>query len=238
MKSLLKTRGIDVYYGKIQALQNISITVPAGKIVTILGANGAGKSTTLKAISGIVHPTTGDITFRSENISHMETEHIVGRGIIHVPEGRQIFSHLTVEENLKLGAYGRRDQYDMKNEIGQALQYFPALANRLQQKGGTLSGGEQQMLAIARGLMGKPSVLLLDEPSLGLAPKIVTDIFKIIKAVNGTGVTVLLVEQNANMALKTADYAYVLETGRVIIEGPAQELLQNDAVKEAYLGGH
>lgn len=235
---MLDIQNIDVYYGSIQALHNVSVSIPEGKIITLLGANGAGKSTTLKAISGITPPAKGSIFFYKEQTTTLPTEDIVARGIIHVPEGRQIFSHLTVEENLKIGLYGRKDKYDIKTEMDRALKYFPALAPRLQQKGGTLSGGEQQMLAIARGLMGKPKVLLLDEPSLGLAPKIVADIFKIIKTVNQEGTTVLLVEQNANMALKTADYAYVLETGRVVMEGAARNLLQDDIIRRSYLGGH
>lgn len=235
---MLDIRGITVHYGKVEALRDVSVTVPEGKIVTLLGANGAGKSTTLKAISGLLPLSGGEITFGVANVSAMSPEEIVGRGIVHVPEGRQIFAQLTVEENLKIGAYGRRDQYDIKAEMAQALEYFPALASRLNQKGGTLSGGEQQMLAIARGLMAAPKVLLLDEPSLGLAPKIVADIFRIVKTLNETGTTILLVEQNANMALKTADYAYVLEVGRVAMSGEAKELLQDDKVKSLYLGGH
>lgn len=235
---MLNISSIDVYYGPLQALHNVSIDIPLGKIVTLLGANGAGKSTTLKAISGILPCAKGQITLDGNRISTTATEDIVSQGVIHVPEGRQIFAHLTVEENLKIGLYGRRDKVDQKDELARALFYFPALTSRFNQKGGTLSGGEQQMLAIARGLMGKPKVLLLDEPSLGLAPKIVADIFQIIRMLNKEGTTILLVEQNANMALKTADYAYVLETGRVVMEGPAGELLQNDTVKQSYLGGH
>lgn len=235
---MLSIAGIDVYYGKVQALDGVSVEVPAGKIVTLLGANGAGKSTTLKAISGILPTAKGSIRFNGQPVHNLPAEDIVSRRIIHVPEGRQIFAHLTVEENLKIGVYGRKDKYDLKEKIKQVLDYFPALADRLAQKGGTLSGGEQQMLAIARGLMGNPTVLILDEPSLGLAPKIVTDIFAIIKKLNREGVTILLVEQNANMALKTADYAYVLETGRVVMEGKAAELMNDDTVKRSYLGGH
>lgn len=235
---MLSVSQIDVYYGRVQALTNVSVTIPKGKIVTLLGTNGAGKSTTLKAISGITPPAKGKIALGDRDITTTPTEEIVSQGVIHVPEGRQIFAHLTVEENLKIGLYGRKDSYNVKQELERALSYFPALSSRLNQKGGTLSGGEQQMLAIARGLMSKPMVLLLDEPSLGLAPKIVADIFQIIKTLNKEGTTVLLVEQNANMALKTADYAYVLETGKVVLEGPARELLQNDIVKQSYLGGH
>jgi branched-chain amino acid transport system ATP-binding protein len=234
---LLDVQGIDVYYGKVRALHDVSMTVPAGRIVTLLGANGAGKSTTLKAISGILPPAKGEIRFAGQEIHHQPVEEIVSRGIIHVPEGRQIFAQLTVEENLKIGAYGRRDQYSLREEMARVLKYFPALAPRLGQRGGTLSGGEQQMLAIARGLMGKPKVLLLDEPSLGLAPKIVADIFTIIKSLNRDGTTVLLVEQNANMALKTADYAYVLATGRVIMGGEARHMLNDDTIRCSYLGG-
>jgi branched-chain amino acid transport system ATP-binding protein len=238
VKKLLSVQGIDVYYGKIKALHGVSIKVPDGKIITLLGANGAGKSTTLKAISGIQPAAQGAITFDDKDITHVKAEEIVAHGIIHVPEGRGIFAQLTVEENLKIGLYSRKDKYDTKTEINEVLKYFPALSSRLSQRGGTLSGGEQQMLAIARGLMGNPKVLILDEPSLGLAPKIVADIFKIIKRLKTEmGTTVLLVEQNANMALKTADYAYVLETGRVTMEGEASQLLKDDTIRKSYLGG-
>lgn len=235
---MLSIEEIDVYYGRVQALHQISVTVPAGKIVTLLGANGAGKSTTLKALSGILPVASGEIHFEGKRIDTAAPEDIVGMGIVHVPEGRQVFVHLTVEENLKIGAYSRKGKFDIKTEIQRVLQYFPQLASRLEQKGGTLSGGEQQMLAIARGLMGCPRVLVLDEPSLGLAPKIVADIFAIIRQLNREGTTILLVEQNANMALKTADYAYVLENGRVALVGKASELLQNEKIKCSYLGGH
>lgn len=235
---MLSIDAIDVYYGRVQALQGISIHVPAGKIVTLLGANGAGKSTTLKALSGLLPVARGKIEFKGSRIDTLPAEDIVGLGIVHVPEGRQVFVHLTVEENLKIGAYGRKDKFDMKAELARVLAYFPQLASRLAQKGGTLSGGEQQMLAIARGLMGCPRLLVLDEPSLGLAPKIVADIFAIIRQLNREGTTVLLVEQNANMALKTADYAYVLETGRVVLAGEAAALLQDEKIKCSYLGGH
>lgn len=235
---MLNISGIDVYYGPLQALYNVSIDIPPGKIVTLLGANGAGKSTVLKAVSGLLPCAKGEISLEGTLIGTTAAEDIVSQGIVHIPEGRQIFAHLTVEENLKIGLYGRRDKVDQKAELARALSYFPALTSRLDQKGGTLSGGEQQMLAIARGLMGKPRILLLDEPSLGLAPKIVADIFQIIRMLNKEGTTILLVEQNANMALKTADYAYVLETGRVVMEGPAGEVLRNDTIKQSYLGGH
>lgn len=235
---MLNISGIDVYYGRVRALEGVSVDVPAGKIVTLLGANGAGKSTTLKAVSGILPAAKGTIRFMGKPLTGMPAEEIVSMGVIHVPEGRQIFAHLTVEENLKIGLYARKDKYQFKSELDYALNYFPALATRMQQKGGTLSGGEQQMLAIARGLMGKPRLLILDEPSLGLAPKIVADIFTIIRRLNQEGTTVLLVEQNANMALKTADYAYVLETGRVVMEGEAALLLKDDSIRRSYLGGH
>lgn len=235
---MLKIAGIDVYYGRVKALDQISIHIPPGKIVTLLGANGAGKSTTLRAVSGLLPAAKGRIEFSGQTISGLPAEAIVSMGIIHVPEGRQIFAHLTVEENLKIGLYTRRDKYSFKSELESSLKYFPSLATRLTQKGGTLSGGEQQMLAIARGLMGKPRLLILDEPSLGLAPKIVADIFNIIRKLNEEGTTVLLVEQNANMALKTADYAYVLETGRVVMEGEARLLLKDDRIRRSYLGGH
>lgn len=235
---MLSVSGIDVYYGKVRALHSVSLEVPAGKVVALLGANGAGKSTTLKAVSGVQPIAAGRIVFGGIDISRALAEDIVAMGLVHVPEGRQVFAQLTVEENLKIGAYARRDKFDMNKEIARVLAYFPALEPRLHQKGGTLSGGEQQMLAIARGLMGRPKMLLLDEPSLGLAPKITTDIFRIIKQLNREGTTVLLVEQNANMALRAADYAYVLETGRVVMEGEADWLLRDDTVKKSYLGGH
>ena len=235
---MLSVEGLCVHYGKVAALHEVSLTVPAGKIVTLLGANGAGKSTTLKAISGLLPLTRGAVSFRGSSLGALAPEEIVGRGVVHVPEGRQVFAQLTVAENLKIGAYGRRGKYDLKAEIDKALAYFPALAPRLNQKGGTLSGGEQQMLAIARGLMAAPEVLLLDEPSLGLAPKIVADIFRIIRLLNQTGTTILLVEQNANMALKTADYAYVLEGGRVAMSGEAHKLAEDDTIRSLYLGGH
>lgn len=235
---MLNIAGIDVYYGQVKALEGVSIDVPEGKIVTLLGANGAGKSTTLKAVSGILPLGRGEIRFCGNCLNGIAAEEIVSRGVIHVPEGRQIFSHLTVEENLRIGLYARKDRYSIKEEMEKAFAYFPALASRLSQKGGTLSGGEQQMLAIARGLMGRPKLLILDEPSLGLAPKIVADIFSIIKRLNQEGTTILLVEQNANMALKTADYAYVLETGRVVMAGEATVLLKDDRIRRSYLGGH
>lgn len=235
---MLNITGIDVYYGRVRALDGVSIQVPEGKIVTLLGANGAGKSTTLKAVSGILPLAQGEISFSGKLLNGIPAEEIVSLGVIHVPEGRQIFAHLTVEENLKIGLYARKDNCNFKTELEHALNYFPALATRLAQKGGTLSGGEQQMLAIARGLMGKPRLLILDEPSLGLAPKIVADIFTIIRRLNKEGTTILLVEQNANMALKTADYAYVLETGRVVMAGEASVLLKDDRIRRSYLGGH
>ncbi|MDF2500855.1 MAG: amino acid transporter ATPase [Anaerosporomusa subterranea] len=235
---MLDITGIDVYYGRVRALDGVSIHVPEGKIVTLLGANGAGKSTTLKAVSGILPVAQGEISFSGKPLNGVPAEEIVSLGVIHVPEGRQIFAHLTVEENLRIGLYARKDKWNFKTELEHALNYFPALATRLAQKGGTLSGGEQQMLAIARGLMGKPQLLILDEPSLGLAPKIVADIFTIIRRLNKEGTTVLLVEQNANMALKTADYAYVLETGRVVMAGEASVLLKDDRIRRSYLGGH
>ncbi len=235
---MLNITGIDVYYGRVRALEAVSIHVPEGKIVTLLGANGAGKSTVLKAVSGILAVARGDIRFSGKLLNDVPAEEIVSLGVIHVPEGRQIFAHLTVEENLRIGLYARKDRYHFKTELEHSLNYFPALATRLSQKGGTLSGGEQQMLAIARGLMGKPKLLILDEPSLGLAPKIVADIFTIIRRLNQEGTTVLLVEQNANMALKVADYAYVLETGRVVMAGEASVLLKDDRIRRSYLGGH
>jgi branched-chain amino acid transport system ATP-binding protein len=235
---VLSINAIDVWYGRVQALHQVSIDIPEGKIITLLGANGAGKSTVLKALSGILPVPDGEIICEGRRIDNLPAEDIVAMGIIHVPEGRQIFVNLTVEENLKIGGYGRKDRYNMRDEMSRVLTYFPQLSTRLEQQGGTLSGGEQQMLAIARGLMGRPRVLLLDEPSLGLAPRIVADIFAIIRQLNREGTTVLLVEQNANMALKAADYAYVLETGRVVLAGAAAELLKDEKIKRSYLGGH
>ena len=233
---MLKLDNISAYYGNINALSNINLEVEQGEIVSLLGANGAGKSSTLKVISGLLEPRDGDVYFRDDKITGMEPEKIVDHGIIHIPEGRQIFPTLTVAENLKIGAYRIRKSTNWQNKLDDIFEYFPVLSDRKEQQGGTLSGGEQQMLAIARGLMAEPELLMLDEPSLGLAPLIVKDIFKIIKKINSEGVTILLVEQNANMALKIANRAYILETGEIVHSGNAEDLASDEKVKEAYLG--
>lgn len=232
---MLKIEGIDVYYGVIRALKEVSLTVNDGEIVTLIGANGAGKTTTLRTISGLIRPKKGTVTFDGQDLTRMAPNEIAGLGILQVPEGRRIFGNLTVMENLLMGAYLRKD--DISKELDWVFSLFPRLKERQKQKAGTLSGGEQQMLAISRALMGKPRVILLDEPSLGLAPLLVLNIFETIKEINGQGVTILLVEQNAYMALQIAHRAYVIETGRVVMEGTGKELLNNDAVKKAYLGG-
>ena len=231
---ILSIRNLKVNYGGIEAVKGISFDVPEGSIVTLIGANGAGKSSTLRAIVGLVKPADGKIIFRGDDITNHDTNNIVSRGITLVPEGRRIFPDLTVLENLKVGAYLRKD--DIEGDIQWVYDLFPRLRERSWQAGGKLSGGEQQMLAVARALMCKPKVLMMDEPSLGLAPLVVKDIFGIIRQINDQGVTVLLIEQNANMALKIADYAYVLETGSIGLSGTGRELLENDAVKKAYLG--
>ena len=231
---ILSIRNLKVNYGGIEAVKGISFDVPEGSLVTLIGANGAGKSSTLRAIVGLVKPADGKIIFRGDDITNHDTNNIVSRGITLVPEGRRIFPDLTVLENLKVGAYLRKD--DIEGDIQWVYDLFPRLRERSWQAGGTLSGGEQQMLAVARALMCKPKVLMMDEPSLGLAPLVVKDIFGIIRQINDQGVTVLLIEQNANMALKIADYAYVLETGSIGLSGTGRELLENDAVKKAYLG--
>ena len=231
---ILSVKDLQVYYGGIEAVKGISFDVPAGDIVTLIGANGAGKSTTLKAIAGLVKPRSGSIEFEGANITGKDTSDIVARGVTLVPEGRRVFSNMTVLENIKIGAYLRKDNLD--DDIAWVYDLFPRLKEREWQLAGTLSGGEQQMLAVARALMSRPKVLMMDEPSLGLAPLVVKGIFDIIREINKQGVTVLLIEQNANMALKTADYAYVLETGRIGLSGTGAELLTNEDVKKAYLG--
>jgi branched-chain amino acid transport system ATP-binding protein len=233
---MLKVQGIDVFYGGIHALRDLSFEIPAGKIVTLIGSNGAGKSTTLKAISNLVK-CKGQILFEEENLLTLPSEKIVGKGVIHVPEGRRIFTALTVEENLDMGSYLRKDKDGVAKDKEFVFKLFPRLKERAKQMGGTLSGGEQQMLAIGRALMSKPRLLMLDEPSMGLAPIVVQEIFSAIADLNKTtGLTVLLVEQNANIALQLADYAYVLETGSITIEGDAKALLTDDRVRKAYLG--
>ncbi len=234
---LLEVRDLNVYYGAIHALQGISFSVDEGEIVTLIGANGAGKSTTLKTISGLLRPRTGTIRFDGKDIVILAAEEIVTRGVVQVPEGRKIFAPLTVLENLQMGAYTRTDKTEIEQSMQRVFTSFPRLRERLSQLGGTLSGGEQQMLAVARGLMGHPRLLLLDEPSMGLAPILVEEIFEIIREINRQGTTILLVEQNANMALQVANRGYVLETGRIALEGGARDLLHNPQVIQAYLGG-
>ncbi|MGC4043824.1 MAG: ABC transporter ATP-binding protein [Armatimonas sp.] len=222
---MLKLSELDVYYGAIHALRDVSVHVEQGEIVTLIGANGAGKSTLLRTASGMVRAKSGSVNFLTEEIGKAFIASIVSRGLIHCPEGRRIFANLTVKENLELGAYLRNDKAGIAEDYERALNYFPRVRERLTQVAGTLSGGEQQMLAIGRALMSRPKLLMLDEPSLGLAPVIVQDIFRIIKEINQEGVSILLVEQNANQALAIADRGYVLETGKIVLEGPAQELL-------------
>jgi branched-chain amino acid transport system ATP-binding protein len=233
---LLVLDGIETFYGSIQALKGISFGVPAGSIVTLLGANGAGKSTTLKCISGLVPPVRGSVSFRGERIDRLPCETIVRSGISHVPEGRDLFPELTVLENLRMGAYARNDKRAVQTALERVNACFPILAERRTQLAGTLSGGEQQMLAIGRALMAEPALMLLDEPSLGLAPMLVEEIFAIIRTIHAGGTTVLLVEQNANKALSIADYGYVLETGTIALAGDSQKLLKDDRVRRAYLG--
>ena len=231
---LLSVKDLQVNYGGIEAVKGISFDVPEGKIVTLIGANGAGKSTTLKSIVGLVKPRSGSIVFNGEELVGKDTTNIVSKGITLVPEGRRVFADMTVLENIKIGAYLRKD--DLEDDIAWVFELFPRLKEREWQLAGTLSGGEQQMLAVARALMSRPKVIMMDEPSLGLAPIVVKGIFDIIREINKRGVTVLLIEQNANMALKIADYAYVLETGRIGLSGPGKDLLADDSVKKAYLG--
>nr|WP_300090448.1 ABC transporter ATP-binding protein [Sedimentibacter sp.] len=231
---MLKINDLQVNYGGISAVKGINIHVPEKSIVTLIGANGAGKSTTLRAIAGLVKAKSGEITFQGENILGMDTIDIVAKGITLVPEGRRVFANLTVLENLKIGAYLQKDGID--EQILKVYDLFPRLKERSWQFAGTLSGGEQQMLAVGRALMAKPKLIMMDEPSLGLAPLIVNGIFDIIKEINKLGTTILLIEQNANKALKVADYGYVLETGNITMEGKGLELLQDERVKEAYLG--
>lgn len=233
---MLIIENLSVHYGGIHALQGISLEVPAGKIVTLIGANGAGKSTTLNTIIGLVKSSSGSVMFEGKNILGQPTKNLVEQGLVLVPEGRRIFPNLTVQENLTLGAYARTDAESIEQDRERVFSLFPRLKERIKQKAGTLSGGEQQMLAVGRALMSKPKVIMMDEPSLGLAPIIVGMIFDIIKEINSSGVTVLLVEQNAKAALEAADLAYVLETGRITLSGTGKELLADDRVRKAYLG--
>ena len=233
-EDFLNINDLKVNYGGIEAVKGITFAVPKGEIVTLIGANGAGKSSTLRSIAGLVKPRSGSIIFEGENITGKAPNHIVEKGITLVPEGRRIFPDLSVVENLRIGAYLRKD--DLTDDLNWVYELFPRLKERSWQAGGTLSGGEQQMLAVGRALMSRPKVIMMDEPSLGLAPLVVKGIFDIIKEINKQGVTVLLIEQNANMALKTANTGYVLETGRITLAGTGRELLANESVKAAYLG--
>ena len=233
-ENLLEINILVVRYGGIEAVRGISFGVPKGKIVTLIGSNGAGKSSTLRSVVGLVKPAAGSITFKGEDLLKLPTETIVTRGITMVPEGRRVFVNLTVAENLRMGAYMRKDSID--KDLERVYTLFPRLKERSWQPAGTLSGGEQQMLAIARALMSKPELVMMDEPSLGLAPIIVQEVFEIIREINREGTTILLIEQNANMALQTADCGYVMETGRITLSGTGRELAENEQVREAYLG--
>lgn len=234
---MLSIKNLNVAYGNVKALKGISLTVEEGKIVTLIGANGAGKSTTLKSIVGLVKPTKGSIiTYHDKDLLKEETKNMVRNGITLVPEGRRIFPNLTVLENLKIGAFYRKDHKAINNDLGWIHDLFPKLQERTWQLAGTLSGGEQQMLAVGRALMSRPKLLMMDEPSLGLAPLIAKEIFNIIQKIHKEGVTILLIEQNANAALRIADYGYVMETGNITLEGTGKELLNNDEIKKAYLG--
>jgi branched-chain amino acid transport system ATP-binding protein len=235
--ALLAVSNVETYYGPIMALRGVSFTVPAGAVVTILGANGAGKTTILKTVSGVMDPQKGSVTLEGRPIHGLDPDRVARLGLSHVPEGREVFPFLSVRENLRMGAYPRRDADAVAQDLEMVTEYFPVLAARAEQRAGSLSGGEQQMLAIGRALMARPKVMLLDEPSLGLSPKLVKDIFDIIRRINRErGVTVLLVEQNANLALQTADYGYVLELGRIVMEDTCERLLQKDDIREFYLG--
>jgi len=233
---LLKLNGVNTYYGDLQALYNVSFKVEEGKIVSIVGSNGAGKSTTLNTISGVFHPSSGTIEFREKKIENFPSHRIVEMGLVQIPEARRLFPYMTVLENLELGAYTRGARRKKEETLKMVFDLFPILEERENQLAGTLSGGEQQMLAIARGMMTRPKLLMLDEPSLGLAPKLVKQVFEVIKRINKEGITVLLVEQNVFHSLSIADTGYVLENGRVVLEGKGEELLNNKQVKKAYLG--
>ena len=233
---MLKIKGLNVYYGVIHALKDISIEVNEGEIVTLIGANGAGKTSTLRAISGLIPIKSGEVLFQGNPIHKLPGYKIAGLGVSHVPEGRRIFANMSVMENLELGAYLRKDKKNLARDYELVFDKFPRLKERIKQQAGTLSGGEQQMLAMGRALMIKPKILLMDEPSMGLAPIIVRDIFSIIQEINKSGTTILLVEQNAHMALSIANKAYVIETGKIVLEGNAEDLLNNDSVRSAYLG--
>ena len=233
---MLEVRGIETYYGNIPALREVSIDVPEGGVVAILGANGAGKTTLMKTIAGVLRPRSGTVSFLGEEITGLPSHKIVGRGVALVPEGRAILSRMTVRENLEMGAFPRRDVKKAMQDMDRIMERFPVLKGRAGQLGGSLSGGEQQMLAIARALMSAPKLLLMDEPTLGLAPLVVADIFAIIREINAAGTTLLLVEQNVQQALKVSSYAYVLETGKIALAGPSNDLLQEPRIKASYLG--
>ncbi len=234
---MLKVKGLNVFYGTIHALRDVSFEVNEGEIVTLIGANGAGKTTTLHSISGLIPDKAEEITFMNQNLKGISANKIVEMGLAQVPEGRRIFANLTVMENLEMGAYSRKDKHNLKQDYEMVFERFPRLKERIKQVAGTLSGGEQQMLAIGRTLMSRPKLMLMDEPSMGLAPLLVKEIFSIIKAINQTGTTILLVEQNAHMALSIANRAYVLETGKIVLQGNAKELADSEDVRKAYLGG-
>ncbi|HEX3599547.1 MAG TPA: ABC transporter ATP-binding protein [Lacipirellulaceae bacterium] len=235
---LLEVENLRVFYGSIEALRGVSLRVDAGEVVTLIGANGAGKSTTLRTISGLLSPTSGEIRFNGQLIDGWAPHRVVKCGLVQVPEGREIFANLTVDENLQIAAYLRKDRVAIRKDRERALELFPRVRERLTQQAGTLSGGEQQMLAIARALVARPKLLMLDEPSLGLAPQLVRTIFEVVREINRSGTTILLVEQNANMALQVANRAYVIEVGEIRMEGPAAELAASDEVRRAYLGAH
>lgn len=234
--AMLEVKNLEVYYGMIQAIKGISFEVNQGEVIALIGANGAGKTTTLHTITGLLSPKKGSVLFEGQDITKVPAHKIVSMGMAHVPEGRRVFSQLSVYENLKLGAYTRKDRSNIDKELQSIYERFPRLAERKNQLAGTLSGGEQQMLAMGRALMSKPSIVLMDEPSMGLSPILVNEIFDIIESISKSGTTVLLVEQNAKKALSIADRAYVLETGKVVLEGNAKDLLENDSIKKAYLG--
>ena len=236
-KLLLNLKDVTVHYHKVSAIRNINITVNEGSIVTLIGANGAGKSTTLRAISGLNHPSTGEIWFRNERIDKLPPEKVNEAGIAQVPEGRRVFPQMTVKENLMMGAFLRKDADGISRDMEMVFRHFPVLKDRQKQAGGTLSGGEQQMLAMGRALMSNPRLILMDEPSLGLSPIMCQEIAKIIKDIHEEGKTIVLVEQNARLALALAEKGYVLETGNIVLEGPAKELQENEKVRKAYLGG-
>ena len=234
--AMLEVKDLEVYYGMIQAIKGISFEVNKGEVIALIGANGAGKTTTLHTITGLLSPKKGSVMFEGKDITKIPAHKIVSMGMAHVPEGRRVFADLSVYENLKLGAYTRKDKENLNKDLESIYERFPRLAERKNQSAGTLSGGEQQMLAMGRALMSKPSIILMDEPSMGLSPILVNEIFDIIESISKSGTTVLLVEQNAKKALSIADRAYVLETGKIVTSGKASELLENDLIKKAYLG--